>query len=152
MRPPKGPKRPPRGPQEPPKRTPSGPRRPPRSTQDAQEPPLTAKRPPRRPKRLPKGFQEASERHSTIHPASSFSSSLLRSVLLSPSLLPHFPGHLNSPGRRFRMGWWGYAKRQQFHCAGGAPSHAALGHGPVCCLSLPYLVCSLFHVLPCLRK
>ena len=31
-----------------------------------------------------------------------------------PSLLPHFPGHVNSPGRRFWMGWRGYAKRRQF--------------------------------------
>ena len=28
-------------------------------------------------------------------------------------MLPRFPDHLNSPGHRFWMGWWGYAKRQE---------------------------------------
>eukprot|EP00959_Pyramimonas_sp_CCMP1952_P376234 7880676-Pyramimonas_sp.AAC.1 len=52
--------------------------------------------------------------HPSIHPASSFSSSLLRSVRPSPSWLPHFPHHLNSPGHRFWMAWRGHAKRRRF--------------------------------------
>ena len=33
-------------------------------------------------------------------------------------MLPHFPDHLYSPGRRFWMGWWGYAKRQELSWRG----------------------------------
>ena len=51
--------------------------------------------------------------HPSIQPAYSLSSSLLRSVWMPPSVLPHFIGHLNSLGRRLWMGWRGCAKRHQ---------------------------------------
>ena len=31
-----------------------------------------------------------------------------------PFFAPALPDHLNAPGRRSWMGWWGYAKRQEF--------------------------------------
>ena len=47
-------------------------------------------------------------------PPSSSSPSPIRKITVATSLLLQFPDHLNSPGHRFWMGWWGYAKRQEF--------------------------------------
>ena len=71
---------------------------------------------------------------------------LLRTVRLSPSLLLHFPHHLNSPGRRFWMGWWGCAKRQEF----AAPRISSSSLPPFLLpppLLLLLLLISLLHLL-----
>ena len=102
------------------------------------------------PRKAPRGPQEGSRRlqegpsrlllilfifllptPSSIHQASSVSSVssfLLRTVRLSPSLLQHFSDHLNSPGHRFWMGWWGYAKRLESIVNCESPVLFTLGH------------------------
>ena len=42
-------------------------------------------------------------------------------------MLLHITDQNSSPGYRFRMGWWGYAKRQEFQCSA---SPAARSAGP----------------------
>ena len=93
------------GGQDGPKRPPRPPQRAPRGLQDhpkePQEGPKSASRGPTGdPKRAPRWLQETSE--------NTLPRRLFHCMLL------HFPDQRNSPGDRFWMGWWGYAKRQEF--------------------------------------
>jgi hypothetical protein len=46
-------------------------------------------------------------------------------------LLPHVPDHLNSPGRCFWMGWWGYAQREELGGPLGASWAVCAAYWPV---------------------
>ena len=150
----RGPQEAPRSPQEAPRRLPRGTHDAPRRPRDRQEAPKTPKE---ASKKLLRDIPRDSEKHpgpsarpprphppiilpspaSLLYPASPPHPPPCPPPLLGydgfPSplffyMLPHFPDQGNSSEHRCWMGWWGYAKRQEFRNGSNRGREGPPGH------------------------